>query len=162
MRHRIGGNPIVNVKSLFMSTVTGRGVDWCRVGPTFGFDVNICDNINYTLPLSFFSSLSLPPSLLWRLKYVKVMWKESDSLQWQKKENDTAICWWYGDERDRRWKCTRRRQRAREREQCFWMSKYAVRLVYKCVSDSSYVPLYSEKQKVLHLKQPAKASGCRK
>ena len=107
MSGRSGGNQIGIEESLSTSEVaqsTGEALP-------LGFDVNICDNIIYISGggVHLHLSLSSPPSLLWRLKHTKVIWTKSDTLQWQKKENDTAICWWYGDERGRRWKCERRK-----------------------------------------------------
>lgn len=97
-------NPIGNVESLFMSRVRGRGVDWCRVGPC-GFDVNIFNNINYIprgglhlyLSLSFPLSFLLPPSLVWRLKYVKVTWTEwyfTVTEERERHSNMLMIWWW--------------------------------------------------------------------
>lgn len=107
----------------------------------------------YVRPV-FFCSISplclavSPPSLLWRLKYAKVIWTESDTLQWQKKENDTAICWWYGDEQGRRWKCERRKTDSN----VFWMHKYALRPGYNCLSDSSCMRLVFRQTKGFALK----------
>lgn len=128
--------------------VWGSGIDWWSL--TFGFDVNICDNIIYISggELHLHLSLSSPPSLLWRLKYAKVIWTESDTLQWQKKENDTAICWWYGDEQGRRWKCERRKTDSN----AFWMHKYALRPGYNCLSDSPCMRLVFRQTKGFALK----------
>lgn len=116
MRSRREKNQIANIQSLFMSEVTGRRVDWC----TFRFHVNMPQHKLYPKEgACTYTSLSCPPSLRWRLKHVKVIRTERNTLQWQKKANYTAICWWYGDEHARRWKCKRRRQGARRREQCF-------------------------------------------